>query len=69
MGNYVPLYRENQRGKVNINGSELQNLTSRQFLAQKVSLESRYVLSGTKGDKDLIATPLETFRAPVDPGD
>ena len=50
-------------------GSELQNLTSRQFLAQKVSLESRYVLSGTKGEKDLIATPLETFRAPVDPGD
>ena len=50
-------------------GSELQNLTSRQFLAQKVSLESRYVLSGTRGDKNLIATPLETFRAPVDPGD
>ena len=50
-------------------GTELQNLTSRQFLAQKVSLESRYVLSGTKVDKNLVATPLETFRAPVDPGD
>ena len=50
-------------------GTELQNLTSRQFLAQKVSLESRYVLSGTKVDKNLVATPLETFRAPVNPGD
>ena len=50
-------------------GAELQNLTSRQFLAQKVSLESRYVLDGTKVAKSLVATPLETFRAPVDPGD
>ena len=50
-------------------GTELQNLTSRQFLAQKVSLESRYVLDGTKVAKSLVATPLETFRAPVDPGD
>ena len=50
-------------------GTVLQNLTSRQFLAQKVSLESRYVLDGTKVAKSLVATPLETFRAPVDPGD
>ena len=48
-------------------GAELQNLTSRQFLAQKVSLESRYVLDGTKVAKSLVATPLETFRASEEP--
>ena len=49
-------------------GTEMNNLTSKNFLQSQVSLESRYIVTGKESDDSQIRTPLPTFRAPeVDP--
>ena len=48
-------------------GTEMQNITSKNFLRTRCSLESRYIVTGTEAEQNVVKTPLETFRAPAEP--